>query len=78
MYEAVMRKGIVDPARVVREMEVVRKLGGDAYIDKEVFDTVVLNGTECERKVLVIGATFRSASQQGAWDTAHKWYATKA
>ena len=78
MYEAVMRKGIIDPARAVREMKAANKLGGDSYIDKEVFDTVVLNGTECERKVLVIGATFRSASQQGAWDTAHKWYATKA
>jgi|2_EtaG_2_1085320.scaffolds.fasta_scaffold07998_4 hypothetical protein len=78
MYEAVMRKGIIDPARAVREMEVVRKLGGDPYIDEEVFDAVVLNGTACERKVLVIGATFRSASQQGAWDTAHKWYGIKA
>ena len=44
----------------------------------ERIDSVLLNVTECERKVLVIGATFRSASQQGAWDTAHKWYATKA
>ena len=78
MYEAIMRKGIVNPARAVREMKAIEQLGGDSYIDKEVFDTVFLNGRECERKVLVIGAIFRSASQQGAWDTAHKWYGMKA
>ena len=34
MYEAVMRKGIIDPARAVREMKAANKLGGDSYIDK--------------------------------------------